>query len=97
MTPDGRYILTGALATNLVKGDTNTQPDAFLYDRTTRTTARVSVGAGGAQGDGPLDLDGGDLSADGRTVAFDSGAGNLVKGDSNGTEDVFVRVLPASP
>ena len=84
MTPDGRYILTGALATNLAKGDTNTQPDAFLYDRTTRTTARVSVGAGGAQGDGPLDLDGGGLSADGRTVAFDSGPATSSRATATG-------------
>lgn len=98
MTPDGRYLLTGGIAANLVKGDTNAQVDAFLYDRATRKTTRASVGPGGAQGNGPLDLDGGGLSADGHTVAFDSAAGNLVKGDSNAAEDVFVRVLPvASP
>ena len=31
------------------------------------------------------------ISADGRYVAFESGAGNLVAGDTNGAYDVFVK------
>lgn len=56
-----------------------------------RTTERVTVSATGEQGDsyssGPL------LSDDGRYAAFDSNAKNLVRGDTNGVEDVFVREL----
>ena len=33
------------------------------------------------------------MSADGRYVAFTSGASNLVPGDTNGTPDVFVREI----
>ena len=52
---------------------------------------RVSVAAGGAQGNG--DSFRADVSADGRFVAFDSAASNLVAGNTNGTSDVFVRDL----
>ncbi len=54
-----------------------------------QTTERVSVDSSGAQGLGES-LDG-SISADGRFVAFDSSASNLVPGDTNGCVDVFVR------
>src|SRR5439155_1199180 len=54
-----------------------------------RMTVRVSVASDGTEGNhvsfGPA------LSADGRFVAFDSDATNLVAGDTNGTTDVFVH------
>ena len=53
------------------------------------TTERVSVGPGGAQGNGFSDDPA--LSADGRFVAFESDASNLVPGDTNDAVDVFVR------
>ena len=52
-------------------------------------TRRVSVGPGGAQADGGSF--GPAISADGRYVAFMSGASNLVAGDTNHSPDVFVR------
>jgi Tol biopolymer transport system component len=89
VTPDGRFATFLSDATDLVPGDTNGKTDVFLRDRRSGTTERVSVGAGGAQADG--DSGGGFLSDDGRIVAFDSAAGNLVPGDRNGKRDVFVR------
>src|SRR5260221_203318 len=54
-----------------------------------QVTQRVSVDSGGAQGNtyslAPS------TSADGRYVAFVSHATNLVPGDTNGAEDVFVH------
>jgi Tol biopolymer transport system component len=61
----------------------------FVRDRGTGRTTRVSVGAGGAQGNDHSD--GGRISADGRRVAFRSRATNLVPGDTNGVRDLFVR------
>jgi hypothetical protein len=58
------------------------------------TTERVSLGPNGVQGNG---WSGGVLSADGRFVAFDSEASNLVPGDTNGVWDVFVRTLVGRP
>jgi hypothetical protein len=52
-------------------------------------TTRVSVDSSGAQGNGGSASAA--VSADGRFVAFKSGASNLVSGDTNGAEDIFVR------
>ena len=72
-------------------GDTNGAGDVFVRDRQTGTTRRVSVSSGGVQGNG--DSFDPAISADGRFVAFESDATNLVPGDTNGAADVFVRTL----
>src|SRR5262249_45043093 len=54
-----------------------------------RKVERISVSADGAQGNGSSFFVA--TSADGRYVAFESFAGNLVPGDTNGKADVFVR------
>jgi Tol biopolymer transport system component len=87
----GRLVAFSSDATNLVANDTNGQPDVFVHDTRTRTTRRVSVGQGGAQGNGYSARPA--LSADGRFVAFESAASNLVPGDTNRSVDVFVRDL----
>ncbi len=88
---DGRYVVFTSEAANLVPGDTNQATDVFVRDRQTGETTRVSVTSSGAQsvgfsGDGVI-------SADGRYVAFDSYARNLVPHDTNGGQDVFLRDL----
>jgi Ca2+-binding RTX toxin-like protein len=93
ISADGRYITFVSSASNLVAGDTNGVDDVFLYDRATKITTRVNVGAGGTQS-----IRGGfrpSISADGRYVAFFSSATDLVAGDNNGTSDIFVydRIL----
>ena len=85
---DGRYVAFESSATNLVPGDTNANTDVFVYDRQTDTIERVSVASGGTQGNASSVLP--VLSDDGRFVAFDSWASNLVAGDTNGARDVFV-------
>lgn len=89
VSADGRYVAFTSRASNLVSSDTNESLDAFVRDRQSRTTVRVSLGHGGAQGD--RDSYVGSISADGRYVAFFSGASNLVPGDTNRVFDVFVR------
>jgi len=86
---DGRYVAFDSCAENLVVGDTNGLWDAFLHDRQTATTTRVSVGDAENEGDG--DSFSPSVSADGRYVAFDSSASNLVAGDTNAWSDIFVR------
>src|SRR6267142_743905 len=56
-----------------------------------QVTTRVSVDSGGTQGNGGSGDSGECISADGRYVAFESSATNLVPGDTNGFKDVFVR------
>jgi Tol biopolymer transport system component len=89
LSDDGRYIVFGSSATNLVAGDTNAQPDTFVYDRVANSTTRVSVATGGGESNN-LTLDPA-ISADGRYVVFASYANNLVAGDTNGGPDIFVH------
>ena len=89
ISPDGRYVAFDSYASNLVTGDTNSAVDAFLHDRQTGITERVSVGQGGAQGDG--DSSWVSMTPDGRFVAFASASDNLVLGDANMFADVFLR------
>jgi Tol biopolymer transport system component len=89
ISADGGVVAFESHADDLVPGDTNGCSDVFVRDRGTGTTERVSVAAGGGQGD--LDSSDATLSADGSLVAFFSRADNLVAGDRNGASDVFVH------
>jgi Tol biopolymer transport system component len=87
---DGRFIVFQSAATNLVPGKTNMCsnnnfmsdqgpcPDIFLHDNQTGQTTRLSVGANGEEGDNesarPV------IASNGRYVAFESLARNLVPG-----------------
>lgn len=90
ISADGRYVSFGSHAADLVPGDTNLSDDVFVHDRATGETTRVSVASGGIQATGHSSRNSA-LSADGRFVAFSSSATNLVAGDTNGVEDVFVH------
>ena len=89
VSADGRYVAFDSYAANLVPGDTNGTSDVFVRDLRAGTTSRVSVSSTGAQPNGRSGVP--SVSADGRYVAFTSGAANLVPGDTNGAFDVFVR------
>jgi Tol biopolymer transport system component len=91
MSPDGRFVVFYSEASNLVSGDVNSVADVFVRDRLSGTTALVSLDSGGVQGNAKSEYP--CISADGRFVAFDSLATNLVSGDTNGKCDVFVRDL----
>jgi Tol biopolymer transport system component len=83
ISADGRYVVFSSSATNLVDNDTNGVQDAFLHDRQTGATTRVSVDSNGAQ----LASGGGapSVSADGRYVAFQSAGGNYLRDRQAGT------------
>ena len=85
----GRYVAFASDATNLVAGDTNATSDVFVRDMTSGLTTRVSKRTNGLQSDAYSDLP--SISADGRYVAFESSATNLIAGDTNGFVDVFLR------
>jgi Tol biopolymer transport system component len=71
---NGRFVAFTSPAANLVDGDTNGVRDVFVRDLLTRTTARVSVGSDGHQGDENSDYSA-SLNYDGTLVAFGSQAG----------------------
>ncbi len=86
---DGRFVAFQSKAKNLVLFDTNDKQDVFVHDRQIGETTRVSVASDGSEGDR-----GGEspsISFDGRFVAFASDSRNLVLGDTNKKDDVFVH------
>jgi hypothetical protein len=89
ISDDGRYIAFKSTASNLVAGDTNSASDAFIRDRVSGTTTRVSVATDGSQANAGSGS--GWLSPDGRYVILDSLASNLVTGDTNNARDIFVH------
>lgn len=91
LSGDGRYVVFGSTAMNLVAGDTNNATDIFVHDRVTRTTMIISRNAFGAlaaaSSSSPV------LSPDGRTIVFSSSASDMVAGDYNNGRDLFVLRL----
>jgi Tol biopolymer transport system component len=92
LSADGHYVAFFSLSNNLVYGDTNGEYDIFVRDRKMGTTTRISKSSKGLQGNGgSYDPE---ISANGRFVAYESGASNLIAGDTNAASDIFVRDLP---
>ncbi len=88
ITPDGRYVAFESTAGNLVKGDTtDLATEIFVKDLKTGKTTRISKAQGPQEYGGEYDPS---ISADGATIAFSSNRADLVKGDTNGSSDVFV-------
>jgi hypothetical protein len=90
LSADGRWVLFASTASSLVPNDANSDFDVFLRDRWSRTTSCISVDPAGHPGDGQS-VGWIDVTPDVRFVAFQSRASNLVPGDTNGVDDVFVR------
>jgi Tol biopolymer transport system component len=93
ISADGRFIAFESEADNLVGGDQNRTADIFLRDTcataTPNSTVRISSAIDGGDANGPSAHAA--ISADGRFVAFDSLASNLVANDFNQRADVFLR------
>ena len=85
----GRYVVFSSAAADLASNDANNKLDVFRRDRARGTTDLISVTSAGVSGNG--DSVNAVVSPDGRYVAFQSRAANLVSGDINGELDVFVR------
>lgn len=88
---DGQRVVFISNAINLVSGDTNGADDIFLHELSTGLTTRVSVSSAGQQGDD--DSAWPRICPEGRYVAFNSYAGNLVADDTNDHSDIFLRDL----
>ena len=89
VSADGQYVAFQSLATDLGPYDGNTLQDVYVRDVTTRTTVRVSRPVTGSETDGTNGSGDPMISADGRYVAFDSDATNIVPGDTDMEPDVF--------
>ncbi len=84
----GERVAFVSMAADLGPAD-GAQPNVYVYDLDADATMLVSRGASGEPADSSSFSPA--ISADGRYVAFDSAASNLVGGDGNGGEDVFVH------
>lgn len=103
LDPDGQIVSWSASATGrhiafgtgqaLVAADRNGAFDAYRLDRQTGRIVLISQSSAGQVSSTGSDVV--DLSADGRVALFTSVAGNLVRGDTNGLDDVFRRDVAA--
>jgi Tol biopolymer transport system component len=94
LNADGRHVAFDSSGTLLTAApDRNEADDVFVHDSATGVTTRVSVGPDGQEANGRSGRPA--ISADGRWIAFESAATNLVSGaDANGTAlDVYLRDL----
>jgi Tol biopolymer transport system component len=88
ISADGRYIAFASYSYNFVDGDLPDTLDVFVHDQATATTTIISRASDGNIGDGASSEP--SISGDGNSIAFTSKAENLVVGDTNGQQDVFV-------
>jgi WD40-like Beta Propeller Repeat len=91
ISASGRYVAFDSRATNLVAGDTNGHYDVFLHDLQTGLTKRISSGTAG---EGDNDSYYPSISADGRAVAFNSYADNLVAGFNVQNYEIYLYFNP---
>jgi len=98
LSGDGRYVAFHSLINKCTTVPASMCPpdddlfadhDIFVYDLQNQTTERVSRDSSGVEGNG--DSYSAALSDNGNFVAFYSYANNLVSGDTNSAEDVFVK------
>jgi Tol biopolymer transport system component len=76
ISQDGRYVAFVSQATNLARGDRNRSADVFLRDLQSQTTTVVSRRADGGTANGPSGSPA--ISAEGRFIAFQSEASDLI-------------------
>jgi len=88
ISADGQYVAFASSASNLVVGDSGNF-DIYVRNLQTAQTTRVSVNSSGQKVIGSSGSP--SISGDGRYVAFDSYSAELVSGDTNRTQDVFVH------
>ena len=86
---NGQYVSFYSYSRNLVTGDNNGVPDIFVHDLLSKETMRGSVSSSGTEGNGASSMP--SISSDGQIVVFDSYASNLVIGDGNNVQDIFVH------
>ena len=108
ISANGQFIAFQSTATNLVEDDMNGVSDIFVIDRDPdrddsyysdpsncepgpSRLFRVSIAGNGTEGNGASTAPA--ISDNGDFIAFASEANNLVEGDTNGLQDVFVHYL----
>jgi Tol biopolymer transport system component len=89
LSANARYLAVRATTKTVVNGKNISRYEVLVYDHQTDKTERVSVDSNGNLADKYSEYP--RISADGRYVAFQSNATNLVAGDTNAISDIFVH------
>lgn len=84
-----RYLVLCMIVLGMVLFAQRTTASEIATINNTTLTERVNLNTNGSQAN--QDSDRPDMSADGRYVVFSSGASNLVTGDNNGKQDIFLH------
>jgi hypothetical protein len=95
MSSDGRYVAYSTEATDITPSDQNGVADIVIYDRESGAANRLSLTNSGDEADNQSIHP--SISGDGKLVAYESLATNLVGGDSNRFSDIFVRDTTLNP
>lgn len=93
ISADGTTVVFLSAATNLVRGADNGKRNIYRWSVGKQVMSRVSMPRDGGNLNGDCFQPA--VSANGSIVAFRSNAANLVDGDTNLTDDVFVEVHQA--
>jgi Tol biopolymer transport system component len=97
LSESGARLAYTSVATDLVAGDSNGLWDVFVYDTAAGTQRRVSLTTGGGERNQGIEsasrVVAPAISGNGRYVAWATTATNVVGGDSNGVQDLFVTDL----
>ena len=89
---DGRYVVYTSKALTLTKDSSNGWGNLYVYDRLQDSTMRIT-GSRGNSGYGSGSTSRPVLGPDGRTLVFQSFAGDFVENDFNDTRDIFLLKL----
>ena len=84
---EGRYVAFVSSAAGFA-GGSGKHRQIFWRDRNTGTTKLISAAPNGEEGNG--DCYAPAISGDGKSVAFESNATNLITDDKNGVKDIFI-------
>jgi Tol biopolymer transport system component len=91
---DGRYVTFASTSSNLVGHQAKALEQVYVHDAASNLTALVSLGRGKTRQNAAVSAPFtqiSSISADGRYVAFDSDATNLVRHPTNSHTNVYVR------
>ncbi len=89
ISDDGRFILFGTFAPNVVADDIGEFSDVYLRDTLTGVVTQISVGVDGSQGNNHSQAL--DISANGRFLLFSSFAQNLIPAGARGNSQLYLH------